>query len=156
MQQYWILKSEPEEYSIEELKKNHTGRWDGVRNYQARNFIRTMKEGDLAYFYHSSCSLPGIYGRMQLIGQPYPDPTAFDIDSPYCVEDHHKMTGSPWMSIDIKFKEHFSIPLTLKHIKTLPLGLCPLTVKGNRLSVIPITLEQYFLIDHELYLLNQS
>jgi predicted RNA-binding protein with PUA-like domain len=79
----WLLKSEPHEYSIETLQEQEVGRWDGIRNFQARNFIREMGAGDTAYFYHSSCKQPGIYGRMTISTTHYEDPTAVDPASPY-------------------------------------------------------------------------
>ena len=75
MNNFWLFKSEPHEFSIDTLRLETKSRWDGVRNYQARNFIKTMAPGDLAFFYHSSCKNVGIYGLMQIVSNPYPDPT---------------------------------------------------------------------------------
>ena len=154
MKQYWLFKSEPEEYGIIDLAKAKKGRWDGIRNYQARNFIKTMKEGDFVYFYHSSCPTPGIYGLMEIVGAYYPDPTAFDPSSPYYAQGH-RSPKEPWLSIDVQFKEQFNVPLTLHEIKKLPLGQCPLINQGNRLSIIPLTIDQFDLIAHTLSLLNK-
>ncbi len=83
MPAYWLMKSEPDELSIRDLQRLGTARWDGVRNYQARNFIRSMNSGDLFFFYHSSCPQPGIAGIARIEGEAYPDPTALDPASPY-------------------------------------------------------------------------
>lgn len=83
MPAYWLMKSEPDELSILDLKRLGTARWDGVRNYQARNFMRSMNPGDLFFFYHSSCPQPGIAGIARIEGEAYPDPTALDPASPY-------------------------------------------------------------------------
>lgn len=80
---YWLMKSEPDEFSIQDLQQLGTGRWDGVRNYQARNFLRQMAEGDRFFFYHSSCATPGIAGIGSIERAAYPDPTALDPQSPY-------------------------------------------------------------------------
>jgi predicted RNA-binding protein with PUA-like domain len=154
MKKYWLFKSEPEEYSIIDLAQSKTGRWDGIRNYQARNFIKTMNEGDYVYFYHSSCSTPGIYGLMEIMGAYYPDPTAFDPTSPYYAQGH-RSPKDPWLSIDVKFKEQFNVPLTLQEIKKLPLTQCPLIKQGNRLSIIPLSQEQFYLIADALSLVNK-
>lgn len=154
MPRYWLLKSEPDEYNISELEDQITGRWDGIRNYQARNYIRDMNEDDIALFYHSSCPKPGIYGLMSISGAPYPDPTAVDKKSKYY--DKRIIDGkNPWMSVDVKFLEKFNVPLLLPQIRELPLGACPLTARGNRLSVIPVTDEQYELFVREARKLNE-
>ena len=131
--QYWIFKSEPGEYSIDDLKKEHIGVWDGVGNYQARNFIASMASGDKAFFYHSSCKQPGIYGLMSIKDKAYPDLTP-------------RKRVFPWLAIDVVFEEKFTTPLLLPNIKNMPLGECPLTRQGNRLSIIPLSCEQYQLL----------
>lgn len=154
MSRYWILKSEPSEYSIDELEKQQTGRWDGIRNYQARNYIREMKENDVAFFYHSSCPEPGIVGSMTISSNSYPDPTAVEKGKYFDKRIGEK--ENPWASVDIKFREKYENPLYLPQIKSLDLGPCPLTARGNRLSVIPITEEQYELLKREVVKLNET
>jgi len=143
---YWLLKSEPDEFSIKDLQQKHTAPWDGVRNYQARNFIRTMKPGDLAFFYHSSCKNIGIAGIMKVISQAYPDPLAIDKNSHYF--DQKAQTNNPWLAIDMQHQKTFTHVLKLAQIKTLALkdsrlSDLPLIKKGNRLSVMPITHDQW-------------
>lgn len=136
---YWLMKSEPDEFSIRNLQKLGVGRWDGVRNYQARNFLRSMIEGDLFFFYHSSCATPGIAGIGNIVRSAYPDPTALDPDSPY--HDAKATTAeNPWSAVDVGFVECFSATLPLSQLKVQPaLTRMPLVKKGSRLSVMPIT-----------------
>ncbi|MFI4937092.1 MAG: EVE domain-containing protein [Candidatus Berkiellales bacterium] len=144
--QYWLLKTEPSTFSIDDLcrAKNQTTSWEGVRNYKARNFLRDgMKVGDLAFFYHSSCKVPAIVGIVQITRAGYPDPSAFNPASPYydpkTSRDHPR-----WFMVDVKFKEQLDPPFPLSAIKELShLGSLALIQKGNRLSVIPITSQQW-------------
>lgn len=152
MSKYWILKSEPYEFSIHDLEAATTSIWDGIRNYQARNYIREMNLDDIAFFYHSNCKVPGIYGRMKVSATSYADPTAVDKTSKYY--DTRAIVSNPWLSVDVSFLDSYNEPLTLNRLKELPLGNCPLTKKGNRLSVIPLTDEQYELIIREINTLN--
>lgn len=154
MPRYWLLKSEPDEFSIGDLETQVTGRWDGIRNYQARNHIRDMNEDDIAFFYHSSCKEPGIVGAMTITSTAYADPTAVEKGGKYY--DKRAAEVNPWASVNIKFFEKYANPLYLPQIKTLPLGACPLTARGNRLSVIPLTEDQYQLLSREVKLLNES
>ena len=135
----WLLKSEPSVFSIDDLQARGTALWDGVRNYQARNFLRAMQIGDDALFYHSSCAEPGIVGRMTIVRAAYPDPTQFNPQSPYF--DPKSPVDSPrWDSVDVRFTEKFSrvIPLVeLKGMSALE-GLV-LVQKGSRLSVMPVS-----------------
>jgi len=135
----WLLKSEPSVFSIDDLQARSTALWDGVRNYQARNFLRDMQTGDEALFYHSSCPEPGIVGQMTIVRAAYPDPTQFDPQSPYF--DPKSSASSPrWNSVDVRFTEKFLhvIPLaTLKGMVALK-GLA-LVQKGSRLSVMPVS-----------------
>ncbi|ATN74852.1 EVE domain-containing protein [Coxiella burnetii] len=139
---YWLLKSEPTSYSIDDLfrEKNKITRWDGVRNYQARNFMRDgMKKGDLAFFYHSNCEKPGIVGVFEVVRESYPDLTALD------PEDHHYDPKSTpdnprWLMVDIKFRKKFPQVISLQELRQNPklkdlLILC----KGNRLSITPVS-----------------
>ena len=111
---YWLFKSEPDSFSIDDLKscKNQTEHWDGVRNYQARNFMRdSIKKGDQVLFYHSSCKVPSIVGLAQVVRESYPDHTSFDPGSKYF--DSKSTPSDPrWFMVDIKFKEKFKKPLS--------------------------------------------
>lgn len=137
---YWLMKSEPSEFSIDDLKKNVTEPWDGVRNYQARNFMRDdMQPGDEIFFYHSNCDEPGIVGIMTVDKAAYPDHTAFD------PEDHHYDPKSDpdnprWMMVDVRYKRHLKRCISLKEIKQHADQLEGLALirRGNRLSVMPV------------------
>lgn len=138
---YWLLKSEPEVFGIVDLKNRpkKTEHWDGVRNYQARNFMRDeMKLGDLAFFYHSNCKEPGIVGVVEVVREAYPDFTAHDPESPYF--DSRSTPGNPrWFMIDIRFKQQFRHVLRLEDLKKcIELDDMLLLRRGNRLSVMPI------------------
>ena len=144
--QYWLMKSEPEEFSIDDLK-NRPGRtepWDGVRNYQARNMMRDgMNKGDLAFFYHSNCPEPGIVGIITIASEAYPDPTAFD------PQDSHYDPGSDpdnprWYLVDVKYKRKLKRVIPLAELKEKrPLQGMKLLQKGNRLSVMPVTKKEW-------------
>ena len=143
---YWLMKSEPSEFSIDDLAKNpsKTEAWDGVRNYQARNMLRDqMKKGDLALFYHSNCEVPGVAGIMEIACAGYPDPTAFDPEDPHY--DPKSDPANPrWFLVDVKFRKKFRhvIPLAeLRKVKSL--GKMQLLQKGNRLSVMPVTRKEW-------------
>ncbi|CAJ2376969.1 MAG: EVE domain-containing protein [Gammaproteobacteria bacterium] len=137
--QYWLMKSEPGEFSIDDLKRVRVEPWDGIRNYQARNFIRDqMSRGDRAFFYHSSCKTPAIVGTMKIAGAAYPDPTAFDPKNA-----HYDPKSDPdnptWMLVDVRFVRKFKHPLTLEQLKCeRRLAGMRLLKRGNRLSVFPV------------------
>lgn len=135
MPAYWLMKSEPDELSIRDLQRLGTARWDGVRNYQARNFIRSMNPGDLFFFYHSSCPQPGIAGIARIEGEAYPDPTALDPASPY--HDPKASAGkNPWSARDVSFVEAFAEVVPLARLKAQDaLANLALVQKGSRLSV---------------------
>lgn len=135
---YWLMKSEPSTYSIEDLAREKTTIWDGVRNYQARNFLREMKEGDFAFFYHSNCKIPAIVGLMEIIETNIIDPTQFDSESAYF--DPKSSEDSPrWHTVKVKFKQVFHYPISLNVLKETFTDADLLVVKkGNRLSVMPI------------------
>lgn len=140
----WLMKTEPEECSIEDFAKAPTTpiRWDGVRNYQARNFLLQMQPGDEVFIYHSSCAKIGIAGMARINRTAYPDPTQFDPTSPY-----HDPASAPekprWQAVDLVFLSQFQQVLPLDALRQLPaLQDCPLVRKGNRLSVMPITPEE--------------
>lgn len=139
--QYWLLKSEPDVFSIDDLAKmpNQTDHWDGVRNYQARNMMRDeMKLNDLAFFYHSNCSVPGIVGIMKIVREGYPDFTSWDSDSKYY--DKKSSAEKPrWHMVDVQFVRKFSQTIPLTTLKAAQeLESFSLTKRGNRLSVMPV------------------
>ncbi len=142
MARYWLMKSEPESFSIDDLAraKKQTTRWDGVRNYQARNLLRDeISVGDRVLFYHSNAAPPAVAGSARVVRAGYPDPTQFD------PEDSHCDPGSPpdaprWFAVDIAFEAKFARPVTLPEMRADPaLGEMVLLRKGSRLSVQPVT-----------------
>ncbi|MGH8417296.1 MAG: EVE domain-containing protein [Pseudomonas sp.] len=140
---YWLMKSEPDELSITGLQTLGQARWDGVRNYQARNFLRAMAIGDEFFFYHSSCPEPGIAGIGKIIQAAYPDPTALDKKSHY-FDAKASEEKNPWSAIDVAFVEAFPTVLSLGYLKQqAALEQLPLVQKGSRLSVMPVTSEQW-------------
>ena len=140
---YWLMKSEPDVFGIEHLERMpaQTEHWDGVRNYQARNFMRDqMKAGDLVFFYHSNCKVPGIVGIARVVREGYPDHTAFDPDAGYY--DPKSDPDKPrWYMVDVQFVRRLKRTISLhelqQHSRQLP--DFPLLRKGNRLSVIPVS-----------------
>ncbi|OGI40483.1 MAG: EVE domain-containing protein [Candidatus Muproteobacteria bacterium RBG_16_62_13] len=146
---YWLMKSEPDAFGIDDLAKRpkQTEPWNGVRNYQARNFMRDgMKKGDLAFFYHSSCAEPGIAGIVEIAHAAYPDPTARDPESPYY--DPRASADNPvWVMVDVRLKKKLKHPVALKLLKSLkPLAGMQLLQRGNRLSVLPVTKKEWDII----------
>ena len=146
MKRYWLLKSEPSCFSLDDLKNapEQTTPWDGIRNYQARNFMKNdMRVGDEAFFYHSSCTPPGIVGTMTVVREAYPDHTAFDANS-----DHPDPKSTPenprWFMVDMQFKQAFSHLIKLEALKQYPeLHTMRLLQKGNRLSIMPMTPDEW-------------
>lgn len=140
MPQYWLLKSEPGTFSIEDLEQapRQTTCWEGVRNYQARNYLRAMQKGEQAFFYHSNADPPAIVGIVEVVLQAYPDPFAFDPRNAHF--DHKSDPANPrWVMVDIRLVRKFgcSLPLeTLRRIKGLE--QMELLRKGSRLSVQPV------------------
>ncbi|MBS3029256.1 MAG: EVE domain-containing protein [Dolichospermum sp. DET50] len=135
---YWLMKSEPGVYSISDLQSQNQTIWDGVRNYQARNFLRKMQIGDLAFFYHSNAEPPGIFGLMKIVETGIADPTQFDVNSKY-YDDKSTPESPRWQTVKVEFVEIFSNPLSLSTLKQNFHGDELLVVKkGNRLSVIPV------------------
>ncbi len=136
---YWLMKSEPDAYSIDDLERDGREPWDGIRNYQARNMMRDdMKVGDKVFFYHSNCKEPGVVGIMKVASKPYPDPTQFDPDSKYY--DSKSNEDEPrWCLVDVGFVRKLKRTVSLAEIKAHPgLDDMILTRKGNRLSVMPV------------------
>ncbi|MFK7822823.1 MAG: EVE domain-containing protein [Oligoflexales bacterium] len=141
--QYWLMKSEPEVFSIDDLSKVSREPWDGVRNYQARNFMKSMNKGDLAFFYHSNCKPPGIAGIMSIVKTAYPDHTALDPKSPY-FDEKASEENPRWYMVDVKFKKRFKQLISLNDLKEVDaLADLSLVRKGNRLSIMPVTEEQW-------------
>jgi len=141
------MKSEPEAYSIDDLKRDVTEHWDGIRNYQARNFMRDdMKIGDKILFYHSNCDVPGVVGLAEVASEPYPDHTAFDSSSKYF--DPKSNENNPrWMMVDVKFIEKFDRTVSLKEMKDeSALSDMRLVQKGNRLSIMPVEENEFKVI----------
>ncbi|WP_222620764.1 MULTISPECIES: EVE domain-containing protein [unclassified Sphaerospermopsis] len=132
------MKSEPSVYSILDLQTQKQTIWDGVRNYQARNFLKQMQIGDLAFFYHSNAEPPGIFGLMKIVETGIADPTQFDTNSKYY--DPKSTPESPrWLTVKVEFAEVFSQPIFLSTLKEKFTGDELLVVKkGNRLSVISV------------------
>ena len=137
---YWLIKSEPDAYSIDDLERDSVEMWDGIRNYQARNTMRDdMKVGDKVFFYHSNCKEPGIVGIAKVASKPYPDPTQFDKKSKYF--DAKSSKDDPrWYLVDMAFVRKTKRNLTLTEIKAQKsLDDMILTRKGNRLSIMPVS-----------------
>ncbi len=137
---YWLMKSEPDVFSIDDLARDGRTCWDGIRNYQARNFMRDeMHVGDLVLFYHSNAKPPGIAGLAQVCREAYPDYTAWDTRSAYF--DERSTPDNPvWMMVDIEFVERFPEVLSLEELKSTPaLADMKVVQKGQRLSVQPVS-----------------
>lgn len=143
---YWLMKSEPDAFSINHLKDKpkQTEHWDGVRNYQARNMMRDeMKRGDLVFFYHSNCETPGIVGIMEVAREAYPDHTAFDPE-----DKHFDPKSDPakptWMMVDVKYVRTLARTISLTELKQkTELSGMALVRRGNRLSIMPVSKQQW-------------
>jgi predicted RNA-binding protein with PUA-like domain len=149
MPSYWLMKSEPDEVSIDHLaaRPNQTVPWFGVRNYQARNFMRDqMQLGDLAFFYHSSCAQPGIAGIVEICSAPYPDATQFDPTSKYF--DPKATPEQPrWQLVDVRLQRKTAL-LSLDELRQhAALADMRLLARGNRLSITPVTAAEWRYID---------
>jgi predicted RNA-binding protein with PUA-like domain len=144
---YWLMKTEPSTFGIDELARAPRRKfpWDGVRNYQARNMLRDeMKRGDLAFIYHSSCEVPGIYGIARIASEGYPDPTAFD--KKHVHYDPKSDPADPtWFQVDVTFVERLRAPITLATLKAHARALDDLLIlrRGNRLSITPVSATQW-------------
>jgi len=147
-QHYWLMKTEPDEFSIDDLKKrpDRTEGWDGVRNYQARNFMRDgMQVGDRALFYHSGKN-PAVVATARIVSAGYPDPTAWDRGSKHF--DPRSTPDKPvWYMVDIQLEKEFPRPLPLADLRDIPaLKDMILLRRGNRLSVMPVTAKEFHTI----------
>ena len=143
---HWLFKSEPDVFSIDDLRKrpDQTEPWDGVRNYQARNFMRDeMRLGDLGLFYHSNCAEVGVAGVVEIVRAAHPDSTAFDPSSPYY--DPKSSPDNPrWWLVSVRWREAFARTVLLADIKAEPkLQDMRLVQKGNRLSVMPVAQAEF-------------
>lgn len=144
---YWLMKSEPDVFSIDDLAKKNRSGWDGVRNYQARNYMRdNMKIGDIVLFYHSSCEVPGIAGIAKVCKESHPDPSQFDKKSEYFDEKSTK-ENPRWYMVEVEFVKKLSKIITLQDLKnTNGLESMPVVQKGSRLSINPVTAKEYKII----------
>ena len=145
---YWLMKTEPDSFSIDDLQRVGTEPWNGVRNYQARNHMRQMQAGDGALFYHSSCAVPSIVGTATVASDAYPDPTQFDPASHYF--DPKSTREEPrWSLVDVAFERKLARAIPLEEIRQhadrLGDGFA-LTQRGSRLSVLPVTAAQWKLL----------
>jgi predicted RNA-binding protein with PUA-like domain len=150
--QYWLMKSEPDEASIDHVlaMAEHTVPWFGVRNYQARNFMRDlMKVGDGVLFYHSSCPLPGIAGLAEVASAAYPDATQFDAKSKY-FDPKATVTAPRWFNVDVRITRKTRL-LPLDELRGVPeLAQMTLLKRGNRLSITPVTKQEWTVIQKRL------
>ncbi|WP_086981877.1 EVE domain-containing protein [Vibrio aphrogenes] len=147
---YWLFKTEPDTFSIDTLRLQKVACWEGVRNYQARNMLRDeIKLGDEVLIYHSSCKKIGVAGIARVVKEAYPDHFQFDPDSPYF--DIKADPSNPrWMMVDIEFVRKFERIVTLAELKAIPdLENMPLVKRGNRLSVMPVSEDEWQTILHQ-------
>ena len=147
---YWLMKSEPDAYSVETLEKEKETIWDGIRNYQARNFMRKMEIGDQAFFYHSNCKPPGIVGLMEIVNKNIIDPTQFDQNSKY-YDSKSEKSKPRWDCVKVKFLLKSKEIISLQELRLLFKEEELLVVKkGNRLSIIPVLQESANLLISKL------
>ncbi len=142
---FWLMKSEPEVFSIDDLaqRPNQIEPWEGVRNYQARNFMREMEQGDLAFFYHSNCKEAGIVGMMKIAKNAYVDDSSLDKNSAY-FDPKSTLENPRWWRVDVQLVEKFARTITLHELKTkTELADFQLVQRGNRLSILPVTQTQW-------------
>lgn len=141
---YWLMKSEPESYGITHLRADTKTPWSGVRNFQARNFMRDdMQVGDAVLFYHSNCKEPGVYGLAKVASKPYPDETQFDARSPYFEKRATKETPV-WFLVDVAFVKELKRPVLLPQLRA-DARTCGMQMlrPGSRLSITPVTEGEY-------------
>ncbi len=148
----WLVKTEPSECGIDDFARQPEGviPWDGVRNYQARNFLAQMREGDLVFIYHSSCKRIGIAGIVRVVKSAYPDPSQFNPESPYY--DPKSTAEKPrWQAVDLQFERKLPALISLDTLKAIPeLSELPLVRKGSRLSVMPVSDAEWQQILHQV------
>ncbi len=145
---HWLMKSEPGDFSIDDLARVGVEPWTGVRNYQARNFMRSMQLGDGVLFYHSNADVPGVYGLAEIATVAYPDPTQFDRRSKY-FDEKSKREEPRWDLVDVRYVRTLKRAITLDDIRGQADRLgeeFALIRKGNRLSVLPVTAAQWKII----------
>ena len=142
---YWLMKTEPEDFSIDDLQRVDVEPWTGVRNYQARNFMRSMRVGDGVLLYHSSTEIPGIYGVAEVASAAYPDPTQFNKKSKY-FDEKSTQEDPRWSLVDVRFVRKLKRPVTLESIREHADVLgedFALIRRGTRLSVLPVSAAQW-------------
>ena len=142
---HWLMKSEPDVFSIDDLESKKTGGWDGVRNYQARNFMKDMAVGDKVLFYHSNALPPGVAGTAEVCRTAYPDPTQFDKK-----DGHYDPKAAPdkpiWFQVDLRFASRFPHFISLDELRGMPEIADMMLFKRSRLSVQPVTPRQWKII----------
>lgn len=145
MAAFWLMKSEPDVFGIDDLAKKKTGGWDGVRNYEARNFMKSMAAGDKVLFYHSNALPSGVAGMAEVCRTAYPDPTQFDRK-----DGHYDPKAAPdkpvWFQVDLRFVAKFPRFVPLDELRGMPALSDMMLFKRSRLSVIPVTPLQWKLI----------
>lgn len=142
---YWLMKSEPDVFSIDDLKQRpkQTEHWDGVRNFQARNHMRAMRKGDLAFFYHSSCPEPGVAGIIEIVREAYPDDTSWSPKSEY-YDPRSKPEKPYWYMVDVRFERKLKRLVPLSELRENPeLQNMRLLARGNRLSIMPVSAAEW-------------
>jgi len=146
MPRHWLFKSEPDTYSFEQLRKDGTTMWSGVRNFQARNHMMEMKLGDLGFFYHSSIAEPAAVGICKVVATSHPDPTQFERGGEFF--DGRATPEKPiWYIVDVAYVEPLANPVTLKQMRAEPrLAAMPLLRRGQRLSVQPVTPQEWKIV----------
>ena len=146
MPRYWLFKSEPDSFSIDDLARIRREEWSGVRSFQARNLMREMKPGDLGFFYHSSIQPPGIAGVCEVVAEAHPDSTQFDKKSEY-YDRTSKRDDPRWWCVDVAFVRKLPRFVPIDELRTIPeLAYMPLLRRGQRLSVQPVSPEEWELI----------
>ena len=142
--QYWLMKSEPDTYSIDDLQSFGVDHWDGIRNYQVRNFFRDqMQVGDQSFFYHSNCKVPGIVGTMEIASKAYPDHTAFNPSEKY-FDSKSDPENPRWLMVDVRYIRHLDRMITLSELRLQKqIADMKLLQRGNRLSVLPLSKKEW-------------
>jgi len=140
---HWLLKTEPDSFSIDDLERVGREEWSGVRSFQARNLMREMRKGDLAFFYHSSTKVPGIAGICEVVAPAHPDSTQFDPASEY-YDERSSREDPTWWCVDVGFVRKLPRFVALEELRTIPaLAFMPLLRKGQRLSVQPVSPQEW-------------